>query len=311
MWVNWIHSNCIRGRNFWVIKKRNEWSWVIRNLLELRPQCRNFFISNIGNGISTHAWEDTWNDHGPLIHLISYRFINGHGFHNNSTVYDIMQKFGNAWPNDWLNRYPQLQNIMIPTPINAVDNFLWLGPNHNRQYFTVRVAWKTLEEVGPIVHWYKIVWNKAFIPKHALCMWMACLKRLPTQDRLIQWKKEPPDAKCVFCNLVVETHNHLFFECTYSKSIWSTVKQEVGIQNCPDNWDDILNLWMMGTWRSWSTVKRLAISATVYHVWLERNRKYFDKQHQNSSLVVADIKKELLLRMAWKMKNKLDGLNGT
>lgn len=310
MWVRWIHSNCIKGRNFWVIKKRNEWSWLIRTLLDLRPQCRRFFISNVGDGVATHAWEDTWNEHGPLIQTISYRFINGHGFHNNSTVYDLMHQFGNSWPDDWITRYPQLQQVSIPNPVQKIDEILWLGPNQVRQYFSVKVAWKTLEVVGPLVYWYKVVWNKAFIPKHALCMWMACLRRLPTQDRLIQWKNEPPDLKCVFCKLVVESHNHLFFECSFSNRLWSIIKKEVGISTSPDTWDDILNMWMTGRWRSWSTVHRLAISATVYHIWLERNREYFDKQHQSIEAVAAIIKKEVLIRMAWKMTKRQEALNG-
>lgn len=154
------------------------------------------------------------------------------------------------------------------------------------------------------MHWYKVVWNKAFIPKHALCMWMACQKRLPTQDRLIQWKSEPPDIKCVLCKLTVETHDHLFFQCTFSRSIWNTVKKETGIQNCPDKWTDIIDLWSTGQWRRWSTVQKLSISAVVYHVWMERKRKFFDNQNQSSKQVVDEIKREILLRMAWKTKKR-------
>lgn len=222
-----------------------------------------------------------------------------------------MQTFGQVWPNEWIQRFPQLQQIQIPTPTNNDDAFLWLGPNQVRQFFSVKVAWKTLEEIGPLHHWYKIVWNKAFIPKHALCMWMACLKRLPTQDRLNQWKNDPPDLKCVFCNMVIETHNHLFFECNYSGSIWNTIKQETGIQNSLNTWEDILLAWSMGTWRRWTTVQRLAISATVYHIWLERNRKFFDNHNRNISEVVADVKMEILMRMAWKTKLKQRSLNET
>lgn len=53
---NWIHTNCIRGRNFWIIKNRNEWSLLTQNLLDIRSQCRRHFISIVGNGIMTHAY---------------------------------------------------------------------------------------------------------------------------------------------------------------------------------------------------------------------------------------------------------------
>ncbi|XP_024963367.1 uncharacterized protein LOC112503585 [Cynara cardunculus var. scolymus] len=262
-------------------------------------------------GMSTHAWEDTWSEQGPLIHLLSYRFINGHEFHNNSTVSDLIQRFGNVWPDEWIQWFPQLQQIVIPSPSPLEDTIRWLEPNNNRQLITVKVAWQTLQEVGPIVHWHKVVWNNAYIPKHALCMWMACQKRLPTQDRICQWKHEPPYLKCVFCNLVIETHNHLLFECDYSSSIWEVIKREIGIQMCPDNWEDIVNMGILQGWKLWSTVQKLGISATVYHKWMERNRKFFDNHNRTGAQVVADIKTQILERMAWKTRKKLTRINDT
>lgn len=304
LWVTWVHSNCVKGRNFWTIKKRNEWSWLIRNLLEIRPHCRRFFISTVGNGMKTHAWEDTWDVIGPLSGVVSYRFVNSHGLHTNSTVYDLRQLFGNVWPEEWVSRFPVLHDIPIPSFSNEEDSISWLGPLQVKQVFSVNVAWRTLEDRGPYVSWYKVVWNKAFIPKHALCIWMACHKRLPTQDRISQWKHDPPDLKCVFCDGVIESHNHLFFGCRYSLKIWKSVKKDWNLLACPDAWDDILSLWNTGAWRAWSTLQRVAISATVYHVWMERNRQFFTASRHSVSQVVESIRKETLLRAAWKMQRK-------
>lgn len=148
------------------------------------------------------------------------------------------------------------------------------------------------------------MWNKAYIPKHAICIWMACHKRLPTQDRLCQWKNEPPDLKCVFCGDVLETHNHLFFGCSFSMRIWETVKQDVNLQACPDTWDHIIDFWGTGAGRYWSTIQKVAISATVYHIWMERNRKFFNATHHSVNQVVDSVRKETLMRIAWKMQRK-------
>ncbi|XP_024965044.1 uncharacterized protein LOC112505356 [Cynara cardunculus var. scolymus] len=147
--------------------------------------------------------------------------------------------------------------------------------------------------------------EKAYIPKHALCMWMACQNKLPTQDRISQWKHEPPDLKCVFCKSVIETHNQLFFECNYSSSIWEAIKKEVGLTNCLNNWEDILNRGLAQRWKSWSNVQKLGISAMVYHIWRERNRKFFDNFNHTGDKVVAEIKMQILQRMAWKTRKKL------
>ncbi|XP_024964369.1 uncharacterized protein LOC112504650, partial [Cynara cardunculus var. scolymus] len=130
-----VLSHYIRGRNFWIIKKRNEWSWILRNLLELRPHCRRLFIYNVGNGLSMHAWEDTWSEFGPLIQLLSYKFINAHGFHNNSTVNDLMQRLGTNWPVEWLQQFPQLQSIMIPPPSQSEDTVRWVDAKYSRKEF--------------------------------------------------------------------------------------------------------------------------------------------------------------------------------
>ncbi|XP_024963180.1 uncharacterized protein LOC112503358 [Cynara cardunculus var. scolymus] len=179
-----------------------------------------------GNGLSTHAWEDKWSEFGPLIQLLSYRFINGHGFHNNSSVSDVMQRFGTNWPVDWIQQYPQLQSILIPSPSQMEDTVRWLDAKLSRGNFEVKVAWKTVREVRPIVHWYKL----------------------------------------------------------------EVIKKEVGLTNCSNNWEDILNRGLAQRWKSWSTVQKLGISATVYHIWRERNRKFFDNFNHSGDKVVAEIK---------------------
>ncbi|XP_024963993.1 uncharacterized protein LOC112504286 [Cynara cardunculus var. scolymus] len=216
-----------------------------------------------------------------------------------------MQRFGTNWPEVWIRLFPQLQNVMIPYPSQVEDKVGWLAKDLSRGDYEVKLAWKTIQEVRPVVHWYKLVWNKAYIPKHAICIWMACQLKLPTQDRLSQWKHEPPDLKCVFCKSVIESHNHLFFECTYSRRIWEAIQCEVGLINCPSTWEDILHSGSAQTWQSWSTVQKLGISATVYNIWRERNRKFFDNFTHSGDKVIADNKMQILHRMAWKTRMKL------
>ena len=79
------------------------------------------------------------------------------------------------------------------------------------------------------------------IPKHGFCMWMACHNRLPTQDRIILWKQEPPDMKCVLCEQVVDSHRHLFFTCPFSVTIWRQIKREVDLYGFYEDWDAIVD----------------------------------------------------------------------
>ncbi|MDV2888542.1 hypothetical protein RYX45_25605, partial [Alkalihalophilus pseudofirmus] len=61
--------------------------------------------------------------------------------------------------------------------------------------------------------WHKAIWNKYNIPKHSFIAWLAIRDSLPTQDRIIQWKENPPDLVCVFCKDILDSCSHLFFGC--------------------------------------------------------------------------------------------------
>ncbi|CAN6927812.1 BnaCnng58350D, partial [Brassica napus] len=50
---------------------------------------------------------------------------------------------------------------------------------------------------SPHVFWSKVVWFKENIPWNSFITWLALLRRLPTQDRLIRWGLTVP-AECTF-----------------------------------------------------------------------------------------------------------------
>ena len=61
-------------------------------------------------------------------------------------------------------------------------------------------------------YWHKTIWFKEHIPRNAFISWLALRRRLPTKDRLRRWGLNV-SGTCVLCNLEIETHRHLFFEC--------------------------------------------------------------------------------------------------
>ena len=64
----------------------------------------------------------------------------------------------------------------------------------------------------------KIFWFSAAIPKHSFIGWLAMKDRLWTKARLIQWGFIG-DSLCSYCKMMIETRNHLFFECPFSQRI--------------------------------------------------------------------------------------------
>ncbi|CAN1176904.1 Putative ribonuclease H protein At1g65750 [Linum perenne] len=60
-------------------------------------------------------------------------------------------------------------------------------------------------------------------PRNSFFAWLYSLRRLSTKDRLIRWGI-PCDPSCVLCSTGAhETHEHLYFDCDFSKELCSTL----------------------------------------------------------------------------------------
>ena len=105
---------------------------------------------------------------------------------------------------------------------------------------------------------------------------MVVQQKLTTQDRFHRFGIHCPN-RCSLCFRNNEDHNHLFFECSYTKAIWWDVCDRCDISRMTKGWDE---------WIRWTTVyhiwhgknfinvsHKLSFVATVYHIWQERNAR--------------------------------------
>ena len=79
-------------------------------------------------------------------------------------------------------------------------------------------VWRHIRQKQENVPWHKLVWSSINVPKHAFVSWMAILNRLPTRDRLKECGIEIK-GKCELCHDGIETRNHIFFGCQFSKRV--------------------------------------------------------------------------------------------
>ena len=70
-----------------------------------------------------------------------------------------------------------------------------------------------------------MVWGKGCIPKLAFTLWLAVQGKLMTKDRLRKWGMQNVDLTCVLCG-GIESVDHLFFACTFAKSVWQKVPKK-------------------------------------------------------------------------------------
>ncbi|KAJ9536471.1 hypothetical protein OSB04_un000352 [Centaurea solstitialis] len=168
--------------------------------------------------------------------------------------------------------------------------------------FTVQRAYSSFRGHQQRLPWARKVWFKGHIPKHAFCMWLVCLCRLPTQDRLVEWKHDPPDYRCSLCNQCMDSHTHLFFDCHFAKEVWNWVKMRLNWMDAPDTWDMMLDY--LSTPVVSSLTKLLALSATVYMIWNERNRRLFKGEKLPSIQIMKNVLEVVQNRIAWKRRKQ-------
>ena len=69
----------------------------------------------------------------------------------------------------------------------------------------------------PNVYWWRLIWHSNRISKHAFICWLAIRDRLSTCYRLLSWGYKV--ILYVFYRRCIESRDHLFFECKFSKRL--------------------------------------------------------------------------------------------
>nr|GEW22918.1 hypothetical protein [Tanacetum cinerariifolium] len=117
-----------------------------------------------------------------------------------------------------------------------------------------------------------LVWFHACIPRHAFNMWLILKQRFRTQDCLRSWEVNSDLAVvCPLCETQSDSHEHLFFDCTFSQKVWSRLQQIVGLTCAgPSLASIIMHLLIAKRKSSKSCIGKLVVAATAYFIWHER-----------------------------------------
>ncbi|GKE70224.1 reverse transcriptase domain, reverse transcriptase zinc-binding domain protein, partial [Tanacetum coccineum] len=142
-----------------------------------------------------------------------------------------------------------------------------------------------------IVDWYHVVWFPHCIPRHALHMWLMIKEKLKTQDRLRKWDIGPNIdlnlLRCPLCELVPDSHSHLFFECSFASQVWFQIHAFTGMSSLPHRLVDVLAFLIPSKGSSVSNViSWIVLAAMTYYLWNERNSRLFKKKKSIADQIV-------------------------
>jgi hypothetical protein len=155
------------------------------------------------------------------------------------------------------------------------------------------------------VDWFKIVWFPAAIPCHAFFLWLVFRDALITREHMCHWGYNG-NSLCLFCHSKQENRNHLFFECSLSKKIWSTLMAECGVADPPVDWENV-SRWSKQHMRGKSlrvAALKLCLGAGVYNLWIQRNLLLHNGTPRFEEALLSKIRWEVKVRLISKFVSK-------
>ncbi|GAV92518.1 LOW QUALITY PROTEIN: zf-RVT domain-containing protein, partial [Cephalotus follicularis] len=242
LWAKWCHAYLLSRHNFWTAPAIGSMSWSWRQTLRLRSLAKEHIIYQCGNGETFSLWYDPWVQGDSIHALFGHRVIYDTGLGKQARVKDII----------W----------------EAPDRIFW---NQVGVSFSTSRAWNNIRTVSNRVAWHGVVWHPYSIPKHAFSLWLTIRGALRTRDKLVPMGVLS-SANCVFHSGEPETHDHLFF-CPYSATVWKEILGLCHIVRPILPWADEVE-WMSANATGnqfHQTLRKLALAASVYHLWIERN----------------------------------------
>ncbi|GAV80062.1 zf-RVT domain-containing protein [Cephalotus follicularis] len=106
-------------------------------------------------------------------------------------------------------------------------------------------------------------------------------------------------ARCSFNCGKNKSIEHLFFACPFTQSIWIQILRMCNIRRQILPWPDEIQ-WMTDHSRGNrfpQDLQKLAFAATVFHVWMERNRRCFKKSFLTRELIIHKIQEDVGARL--------------
>lgn len=257
--------------------------------MDSRNWCKGFFRSIIGDGQDTSLWFDHWLPEGKsLFDSFPARILSSTGLGWNAKVDAIISNGGWTFPNGHHTLQQAWNSIPFHPNQNAKDKYVW--PAHASGIFSIASAWNLIRRSKGNYNLHGLIWYNQHIPRYSLTLWLAAMGRLSTMDRPML-RNIIGSRTCVLCGTVDESHNHLFFRCTYTGFFWNRLTSFADHHWPVDSWENVLQ------WAGTRFIKKkrfnclLAkhmLATAVYFIWTERNRRIFQSQNKPAGILVHE-----------------------
>ena len=302
LWPSWINGTVLKRAKFWLMEIPTDCSWIWRRVLGLRQLALRFLKYNIGNGLNTSLWFDPWFHNVSLACSPNDHVLSLTALPSSATVNCLIDSGAWRLPTVALRRRHisarfsfWIANFDFPVFNLAKSDFItWDSVLLSK--LTTHVVWSSIRLTGQPVVWDSAIWHRLHVPRFSHLSWLVCLGRISTKARLASFGLAI-DTACLFCVGGIESSNHLFLHCAYSRFILRQLisKTRIVIDTWEGLtvWNDLLLCIAAVASPSQRLLGFLSLNVFCYHMWRERNHREHDKAgfHPNKLLdgILIDI----------------------
>lgn len=301
IWVAWFVQEILKGdvANYWITTPKQRYAWFTNRLLKLKHIAYEWIKIQVGSGTSVRFWTDNWSPFGSLSDFLAPQRHNSMGVPLNSLLRDLYSDGSWSIRPSRSERQVQLQVYLSSLQLSDLpDKTVWVVNGSEWKKYNTGAIYKLLKQHGNLVPWKSVVWNRGGIPKHSFLTWLITLDRLPTKDRLLSWGLQV-SPQCLLCAspLLVESRDHLFFECSFAFGLWDIFARRLGIAPS-HSWASTLSDMQALGGSCWQKKLTLIVwQLTLYSLWLERNSRLHNQVLKSYSQIASTMDRTIRNRI--------------
>jgi ribonuclease HI len=217
------------------------------------------------------------------------------------TVNSLLNPDLSSWNNDFIHSIFNSQDAtaILSIPLRnrtLVDTYVWQhtadGSYSVKSAYThcMTLAANMSNTAVPDQNW-NIIWKQKVPPKVRSFLWRAAHTCLPTRSGLIQKGVSCTDT-CVHCDVLAETHTHLFFVCPKAVSCWELLQLDTIIRDLlPTSYD--FSTLLFDLFDRLTTEQQSMVSMILWSLWKNRNAKLWENSDSAPTFIVQSARDSL------------------
>lgn len=160
------------------------------------------------------------------------------------------------------------QRLTACFPLLSEEEYSVFWPHSPSGRFSVKSAYSLLI-AGVRTDKFKLIWSARISPKIKIFLWQALRRKLPAADQ-IKKRNGPGSDSCHLCGALEDTE-HIFFQCSLAKFIWSCIRLWLHVPWNPSSFADLRRCINSLAGRS-KRVFMVGWAAICWALWTTRNK---------------------------------------